>query len=195
MYSVRASITRTTADEKSNLAATMSLLVISLLSHGLVVKPVNVDGLTRRSACLSAAAAFAFGQSFAAFAADDNDDSFVGKLSSARNVLQAAKPALNDGNFDSVRLAVANTMPLLTYKGYRGQSLKTIAKDLEEKGEGRGKSLLTERQNLLVGLATVEKYCYKRQMGGGEDVGALTAADSALDDAVDALDNVLKLLR
>lgn len=172
----------------------MSLLVISLLSHGLVVKPVNVDGLTRRSACLSAAAAFAFGQSFAASAADDND-SFVGKLSSARNVLQAAKPALNDGNFDSVRLAVANTMPLLTYKGYRGQSLKTIAKDLEEKGEGRGKSLLTERQNLLVGLATVEKYCYKRQMGGGEDVGGLTAADSALDDAVDALDNVLKLLQ
>jgi hypothetical protein len=57
-----------------------------------------------------------------------------------------------------------------------------------------GASLLAARSNLLANLGAVDKYCYKRQMGGGSDSDADVEATKAIENAIAALDTIIKLL-
>jgi hypothetical protein len=63
-----------------------------------------------------------------------------------------------------------------------------------EMSDEAGASLLAARSKLLTSLGAVDRYCYKRQMGGGSDSAADADAAEALADAIAALDAIIKLL-
>ena len=83
-------------------------------------------------------------------------------------------------------------VPLLHVCRTSGQSVKSRASEMTD--EAAAASLLAARSKLLTSLGTVDKYCYKRQMGGGSDSAADAEATSALENAVAALDTIIKLL-
>jgi hypothetical protein len=111
-----------TRGEEANAEITYNmLLMMTIASHTALLVPTPAAGTTmsaattRRNALFSAAA---IGFQPTAARANDSDDEFAARLSGARSMLDGSKSTMLESP-DRVRFAVAQTMPYLTYKGYR----------------------------------------------------------------------------
>ena len=167
----------------------VTLLVAALLGHceAWRVAAPGTARLTRRQALVATTAAVLPTPAFA------EEDELVKRLVEVRQSLAASSAALDNKQYDAVRLAVKNAATPLTIKGYLGDSVKARAQSLGP--EGGGKELAALRKELILSLAVIDNYCYQRQAaaasflgGGGEDAGDPKVA---LETSLTSLDTIV----
>jgi len=140
--------------------------------------------LISRRACL-AGGALVLGTTRPALA---DEASLVAALRDLRSEFDGCSQLVESQKWGDVRQLVASTLTLLTLKGYRGASVKSVARERGAEGQG----LLDARQSLLEALGALDQLAYKGQTGRvGSDKSEALATVKA---SVSALDGVLKLL-
>ena len=140
--------------------------------------------LISRRACL-VSGALALGSTRPALA---DEASLVAALRDSRSDFDGCGQLVESQRWGDVRQLVASTLILLTLKGWRGASVKSVAR---ERG-AEGQELLDARQNLLEALGALDQLAYKGQTGraGSDNSEAIFTVKRS----VSALDAVLKLL-
>lgn len=146
--------------------------------------PSASPALISRRACLFGGA-LVLGTSQPALA---DEASLVTALRDRRSAFDGCTQLVESQKWGEVRQLVASTLTLLTLKGYRGASVKSVA--MERGAEGQ--RLLDARQALLKALGALDELAYKGQTGraGSDNIEAIATVKAV----VAALDTVLKQL-
>ena len=194
--------------------ATHMLTTLTLLCHGALVPPS--PSLSRRSVLLSAPAAAAFvlplcpasasveaKQALAAKAlereaAEDaieagrDKDPLTRRLQKSRDELESCKQLLADKEWDKVRAITGTLTPVLTFRGYTGESVKSRAESWNDAGEKELSKEIFKRRNTLVrALSALENGVFGNQTNDKKLKQSPEELQESLKGSIVALDAVI----
>jgi hypothetical protein len=115
------------------------------------------------------------------------------RLRQARKELVECADKIANKEWDDVRKVTNNLLPLMTFKGYTGESVKARAESWYDAGETeRSKEILTRRGVLMRKLSTLENGVFAAQTSNKKKMVSAAELDLALRESVTALDALLE---
>jgi hypothetical protein len=190
------------------------LVTLSLLCHALVPPPPS---LSRRAVLLGAPAAAALvvrpypasasveakqalmakaqqreAEEAAAEAAKDKDP-LTRRLQKSREELEGCKALLADKQWEEVRKILGVLTPVLTFRGYTGESVKSRAESWSDAGEKElSKDIFKRRNTLVRKLTALENGIFGNQTNDKKLKMSPEELQEALGGAIVALDDVIE---
>ena len=127
-------------------------------------------------------------------AAKDGDP-LTRKLQTAREDFDDADSFIADKEYESVRKVINALLPVLTFKGYTGESVKSRAEAWVAAGQPeKAKDILLKRNELVRKLATLDRGLYGAQTNDKKILLSSAELQEALSGAVGALDAVIRTM-
>lgn len=193
------------------------MLAMLLLAHGALVPPMASGScISRRSALAllaaplstlgpnSASASIQAKQEMAerarareaaeqaADAADGPRDPLTVFLKQRRKDLNICGPLLADKQYDKIRQIVNSLIPIMTFRGYTGESVKARADSWAAAGNSElAAEIMERRRALLIKLSELDNGLFAAQTNNKKNMVTAEALQLALDDSIAALDAII----
>ena len=121
-----------------------------------------------------------------------DEDPLTRKLQIAREDLGVADALIADREYERVRKVINALLPVLTFKGYTGESVKSRAEAWVAAGDTeKAKDILDKRNALVRRLAALDRGLYGAQTNDKKTLLSVAELQEALSGAVGALDAVI----
>lgn len=128
-------------------------------------------------------------------AAGRDIDPLTRRLQKSREELEEARPLLETKQWDAVRKITGTLVPVMTFRGYTGESVKSRADAWTEAGEkAKAKAIIDKRSSLVAQLSALDNAVFAAQTNDKKNRKSPEELQQIVTGSIAALDDVIALM-